>query len=303
MKRTRHPSPRGDSAYEREVLQTVAELADVGLLHPSSVLSVQFADPTRALVVTTHVDGTHLVDELFNEREKPANPIAENLGQLLASVHALPMRLVANERDGPRYIPSMFDHVLPSVDALPELTGAQVGIVRTLQRFPALVSEVEALRLAWSSSAFIHGDLSASNILLPRDEFTPVIADWELAGAGDPAWDTGTVLAEWLSYWVSSMPITQGIELDRLAAMAGISYVDVITAFRTFWHAYVRTRSFNDDERSRLHSLTVRMCGVRLFQKAMEYGYRSHAPTGREQLLMQVGMNCLLTPEHVLREV
>src|SRR6185503_14500397 len=95
------------------------------------------------------------------------------------------------------------------------------------------------------------------------------IVDWELAGSGDACWDVGSVLADYLSLWRSSVllldhrapgqPVDVRCRLERMQP-----------AMRAFWRTYVRCMQHEPAVANDLLLRTARFGAVRLLQSAVE---------------------------------
>ena len=90
------------------------------------------------------------------------------------------------------------------------------------------------------SSTGIFGGTTASRSQPPgsRRRTQTLLIDWELAGRGEAALDIGTVLAEYLSAWVGSIPIVEVATPGRLLSHARYPLRRMQPAIDAFWSAY-----------------------------------------------------------------
>ena len=90
----------------------------------------------------------------------------------------------------------------------------------------------------------IHGDVRWGNCLALRgasSRWTRLqLIDWELCGAGDPAFDVGAFLGEYLGAWLRSIPIANPRDAGRLRAHARLPLRRMRPALGAFWDAYAR---------------------------------------------------------------
>jgi aminoglycoside phosphotransferase (APT) family kinase protein len=120
----------------------------------------------------------------------------------------------------------------------------------------------------------IHGDLRWDNCQVvvasaprrPRVQFV----DWETAGVGDPSWDIGSILAECLSTWLLSAPVTRDAPPDDFLRLARLPLEGTRPAMRAFWAAYVARRRWDDDTASQWLRRSMQHAGARLVQTACE---------------------------------
>jgi Ser/Thr protein kinase RdoA (MazF antagonist) len=183
----------------------------------------------------------------------------------------------------------------PPLAALERLSGASLGLIRTLQASAEAGDALDELAARWTPRALIHGDLKWDNVLVTRrsaGSARVAIVDWELAGLGDPAWDVGSALGSLLGFWVLSVPHDE----PALAADASrYPLAAMQPAARAFWHGYARAapRSLGSD-RALLDG--VRWAGARLVQTGFERAQASQLP-GRDMLsLVQAGINVIREP-------
>ena len=138
-----------------------------------------------------------------------------------------------------------------------------------------LCDELEALRASWSEESIIHGDIRWDNCLVERDRIARrwrrlELIDWEVCGAGDPSFDLGAFLGEYLLAWLQSIPIADPAAPGRLLAHARIPLRRMRPAVRAFWDAYAMySRPTAAELSARLHRAT-RFAVVRLLTAALE---------------------------------
>lgn len=174
----------------------------------------------------------------------------------------------------------------------PGLSMGDLELVKQLQRYPEFRIELERLDRDWVATTRIHGDLSLDNVLVQSGspESSVTMVDWESAGAGDPCWDTGTVLGELAAFWVRSIPVAGGQAFDGLAAFP-IS--DLRAASRAFWDEYAQVM---DPGRSDALIRTLRFAGARLVQSAYEQTRELTTLTPQVTVLVQLGLNIMERP-------
>ena len=108
-----------------------------------------------------------------------------------------------------------------------------------IQENRSLASRIASLGDGLSAERLIHGDVRWENCVAvaarPGLRRTRVLLiDWELAGRGVPAFDVGSVLAEYLRVWVGSVPIAS----PSPPGQAGYPLARMQPAVGAFWSAY-----------------------------------------------------------------
>lgn len=79
----------------------------------------------------------------------------------------------------------------PSMEGSPP--GSAFSAVLELAREPDVQAALGHAASRWSRTAWIHGDVSANNVIVHRDRAS--LVDLEGAGLGDPAWDLATAVS------------------------------------------------------------------------------------------------------------
>jgi aminoglycoside phosphotransferase (APT) family kinase protein len=159
---------------------TVArEQAVVRRLAPSGAVPGALPQSTAAEIWLAPVEGTSLVQLSF----------AGDVGALSEAFAAAGTALAGLHRQPVAGAPTM-DLPWPMLDALPaHMHAAKYHDVpsRVLATARELADVAAAARASWTASAWAHGDVSASNVLVAADGAR--LIDWESAGLGDPSWD------------------------------------------------------------------------------------------------------------------
>ena len=145
----------------------------------------------------------------------------------------------------------------------------------------------------------MHGDLRWENCLaLPapgaRRRTRVLLVDWELAGRADPAFDVGSVLAEYLRVWVGSVPI---VEAGRPRPARRLRARHPLAAHAA-GHPRVLVVVPPRPARSRRRcGASIELAAVRLLQTAIERAQGLSAPSAHVVTLVQLADNMLRRPE------
>ena len=216
---------------------------------------------------------------------------ARALGRLLAALHRLRVDLA----DAPDPIWGL-DLPEPPYDLVLELSAGAQDVVARIQGSDVLCGRLAELRASLDGAgALVHGDLRWDNCLaLPapgaRRRTRVVMLDWELAGPCEPAFDVGSVLAEYLRVWVGSVPIVEPVDPGRLVARARHPLASMRPAMEAFWSAY---RHPGGPTLRRV----IEFGAVRLLQTAVERAQGVNAPTAHVVTLVQLADNMLRRPD------
>ena len=181
------------------------------------------------------------------------------------------------------------------------LSGASSGniaLVRILQSLTEAHPLMTTVQESCDANGFIHGDLRWANILVQVHDVETLgmirIIDWEMAGLGDPCWDVGTVLSEFVAFWALSIPVVGGEPYEGLAKCP---IEDMQPAMRAFWESYAEAMEFDRATARERLIKSVRFAGARLIQTAYERTQTMTHLTPHIYLLLQLSLNIMEGPE------
>jgi aminoglycoside phosphotransferase (APT) family kinase protein len=286
-----------DPALAREA-SVLRDLAPRGL--GSLVPAVVAYDPARRiLVLETEAEARNLREQYARRRFSTA--LARACGRALARLHRLPADAAgARPAELDPAWPLSWHH--PWLEQLSELSAAGIELLRLTQSSPDLCAALDGLRDSRRAETLIHGDARWDNwIALPaaasRARTRIVIADWELAGPGDPCMDLGAVLGDYLLAWLESIPVVDGRDPGRMLSHAQVPLARMRPSLRSFWTAYVEAGGEAMQQRA------VRFAAVRLIQAAVEQTQDSSELRARMVLALQFAANLLKRPEEAADRV
>lgn len=301
------PERPGTARYEAAVLDVLAGSRTAATLG-GRLAPLVGVDPDLGLIVIGLIPSTGNVREHHHrghDREEPLSvSIAAAIGATLATVHASGREFASAPRSPlARDLPQTFALTLPHLDMLTGSSAGMQDLLRFLHRTPELREPLDALAGSWSSQTLIHGDPRWDNWLLRAEELgadlaAPVaLVDWEFATIGDPGWDLGVALGDYLAAWVMGTPELPGAPLARGAGRSRYPLAAVRTASRSLWSSYVETATLlGDPALTPSPERTARFVGARLVQLAGEQMHRSTRLTPVAGGLLQLAANVFAAP-------
>jgi aminoglycoside phosphotransferase (APT) family kinase protein len=279
---------------EARVYRLLSEAAGVTMLLPR----VYAFDPERELLVLELFAG---VDDLRNyHRQRGRFPvsIAAQVGRALARLHALALADRARELRVPE--PAGFFLDRPGVGILHHFSSAAADLVRLIQRSDEVGERLEVLRSEWRLDAFIHHDARWDNVLITRSSHgAPVmkLIDWEAAGVGDPAWDLGSFLGDYVAFWINSIPLTGHVRADSYLDLARYPLAAMQPAVRACWNAYLATAELTGADAGALLHRAAAYAGIKLMETSLEHVQQAPECTMTAVTLLQVGANMVTHPQ------
>jgi aminoglycoside phosphotransferase (APT) family kinase protein len=263
-------------------------------------------DADRELLIIELFEGADDLRAYHHRRGRFPTSVAAQLGKALAQLHALPARAGAtmggHALDAPEPA-GLFLH-RPGLPVLHDLSGAGTDIVRLIQRSDGVFDVLESMRRQWRRDRFIHHDMRWDNVLVTRTASgKPALKliDWEAAGLGDPGWDLGGILGDYLACWITSIPLTGHDTPDRYLGLARYPLKAIQPALGALWNAYVAQAGLTASECRELLIATARYTGLKLMEMALEHVQHQPECNMTAVTLVQVGVNIVTSPEHAAR--
>ena len=261
-------------------------------LEPIHALMPRFRsfDPDRSILVVDLICNGANLSELHRNANAFPLDVARRLGELLARYHEvsardlLPRANTAIFQGVPPWILSF--HLMPR-GSMQNLSAGNGQFMAILQGHPDFGMALDRLRAAWRRNALIHGDMKFDNVVVcPGDESMHVV-DWELADAGDSAWDVASIMQAYLTWWIASL------RPDGSGAQYPLESIQ--PAILAFWEAYVSARGLAAEAGAELER-AVAYAGARMLQTVYESLTFAPALTQHAVWQVQACMNILKAP-------
>lgn len=283
-----------------------------------SVSEVLYFDEDNSIIVYRYL--TEYLDLAILYREANIFPteIAALIGNILAKLHRSTLNrqecrdFISQISSGSfQYQPGHLAQVLRRVE--PEIFSSMsvdcLKFFALYQRYESLGAAVEDISEHWHPCCLTHNDLKLNNILIhieweqllsqgkPLDESLLRLIDWERCNWGDPAFDLGTLLANYLSIWLNSFisnPAFEMVESLRLAVTPlEVIQPSIITLIRAYISSFPMVLKHRPDFLKRV----VQFTGLALINQiwGMLQYQKSFGNTGI--CMLQVAKSLLCHPE------
>lgn len=206
------PRAPGSVAHEAAVL---AQLHPIGLPVPRPVTTL--SGPASTVLVTEDLPARDPLDRRRAQAGGTSPEWAAAAGAALGRVHGarrcgVPERLPRTEPA--RRLLQTWTVVTPRDVALHG--DGFAGVVRQLRR-TGLLDVLDEVAGSWTPGTLIHGDITLADLLCaagPEEEHPVTVVRWETAGRGDPRWDVGCLVAEFLWAWLGRAELVADEGLD-----------------------------------------------------------------------------------------
>ncbi len=255
------------------------------------------------LVLDLVGDGGSLA-ELHRRRRRFGVATGTALGRALGTLHRITATASPGEQHRCRvrsHIPALLRLHHPTLDAFTWMSHAAIETIKLVQQSAHLHEHLDRLSDDWREDAMIHGDPRWDNWVIASGgaERTGVelkLVDWEMAGIGDPCWDVGVVLGEYVASWLLASPLVQGLEPAAVVALAPFPLERIRPASRAVWRSYTTTMRLDAAEADTWCIRTVRYAAAWLVQTAYERMLKTSTLTEDAIYLLQVSTNILDDP-------
>lgn len=270
-------------------------------------------NPTASILVSHYFSGTCDLDDFYQDTDFYAPLIAQTLAETVAQLHRTtfnqePYRafLLAQAGDSIIRTPTTFrkaDRLKPEVFGI--LCEDALEFFRLYQRFDSLKQAIA--QLTWQPSCLIHNDLKLTNVLVERSwaenptadppPGTIRLIDWERFLWGDPAFDVATILASYLSIWLSSLIVSTEVDIETALRLAPTPLEMLQPTLVTFMQVYLQNFPQIIEQDPLFLRRTIGMTGLCLIEKIKaRLSYRE--PFGNSGICkLQVAKSLLCQPE------
>jgi hypothetical protein len=246
---------------------------------------------------------------------------ARQLADALSVLHAVRLESLADVDEASRSTPGSCEALLsqskepwalaihhPGLDTLGDMSAASVQFVSTIQQYAPFEELLDGLRGEWRGTCLVHGDVKWANCLLSRAEAGARAAqlklvDWEFAGWGDPCWDVGSVFADYLNFWLLSMPVGEQVEPAELWGLARCPIERMQPALAAFWEHYCLRSGLGPVAGLPWLVRSVRYAAVRLLQLGFEQSQYASQLSSNTLLLLQLSLNMLQRPGQAMQQL
>ena len=187
----------------------------------------------------------------------------------------------------------------PNTSIFRDASAASLDLIRVIQQAHDFPEQLERVRASWTPGARVHGDVKWDNCLvvsLDGIDETVKLIDWEASTIGDPGWDIGSALSQYLSFWIFSIPVTGEIPPERFPQLAAYPLDSMKPALNACWGAYADALGLRPPEAATRLARAVELAAARLVQTGFEISQMQQGLTSSVVLHLQLAQNLLERP-------
>jgi aminoglycoside phosphotransferase (APT) family kinase protein len=168
-------------------------------------------------------------------------------------------------------------------------------LVRHLRR-TELLEELADAAGSWSSGVLIHGDVTLANVVCgpePADAGALWLTGWGTAGRGDPRWDVGCLIGDYLYSWLTRAELVADEGLDAWTVPADPPFAAVRAEICAAIDAYTAERAVDPGDRRQW----IRYAGFALVRRVFTAALTGTALPPRSLDHLQMAGQLLRRPE------
>lgn len=190
----------------------------------------------------------------------------------------------------------------PPPEIFASLSPANLQVLKMLQQNASIAAGLDGLRAEWTADTVIHNDLKGDNVLISTtaDGAQVRIVDWEMVQVGDGAWDVGSMLRDFLGYWLLSVPLSADLTPEQMLEDCTWPLTSMHPAARAFWSGYRTSAGLDAATASPFLLRSVRFAAARMAQGAYELSLTLQQPSNLAIAMLQLAANILADPHEAL---
>lgn len=303
VKQERIISSHGLSSIQNEAMiyQHVLRNNQAKLIQDSAprILAYNEAD---AVIVTEYIPNSLNLRDYHNKYSRFGISHALQLGRAMGVLHNLGESDLHQKQVMYRALPAIAKYTEPNFELFETMSHESLDLLTLMQNTQQINLTLGFLQKEWQYDSIIHGDLRSENYLAcslknPTTRQTRLkIIDWELAGLGDKAWDVGSILADYLLYWIQATPRSMQTQRSHELPHSKISLQSIQDPIRRFWQAYYEMAQMPYAYCKSCLIKSIKFCAARLIQHATELVQASNTLSGKIVHLLNLSSNIFENP-------
>ncbi len=320
---------KGDLLNEWRVHQLIDTLTDLNHLQYLISEALVFDHRGSILILRYLTDYVDL-ESLYSDRNEYPTAIAHRLGATLAEVHRSTcdrqdvktfllgenrLGKGSSRRVGDDYVPDFSTMLRPvTPETFGRVTSDVLKFYELVQRYESLGQAIAQLNGLYTPCCLTHSDLKFNNLLVHQDWQAQTsgdrsaeliwddaalirIIDWEKRLWGDPAFDLGCLVADYLKRWLKSLMASPDISIEVALQLATTPLERVQPSLRQLVQGYLchfpEVLELFPDFLSRV----MRFAGLALIE-SLQAHIHYYEPFGNVGICMlQVAKTLLCSPE------
>lgn len=302
--------------YEYLLHQLIANFSELKPIQTLIPELIKF-DSENSIIVTRYLSNQIGLDQFYQHHNNYSTQIAALVGNHLARLHRLTfnkpeyqeflVKHTGNENLGNTpYLLRSLERVGPGLFG--NICNDGIEFYKLYQRFPSLHQAVAELYSNYQSSCLIHGNLRLNKYILDNQDsvtnLTQVkLTDWENLNWGDPAFDLGVLIAQYLKLWLDSIYVDSETDLKLALSLATCPLERLQPSLGELLQGYLAEFPAILKKRPDFVNRVTQFAGLHLI-KSIQHNFEQRRPFGNGDICtLQVAKSLLCQPEQSISTV
>lgn len=258
----------------QEFLQQFPELDNYHQFLPE----VLHFDVENSIIVFRYLNNYRDLMDFYTKEKSFPTEIATAIGTILGTIH----RDTFNHQKYEEFFTkeavnfNQISHLIRGLERVePEIFGLVpddgLKFLALYQRYDSLGQAIAELGQAVQPCCLTHNDLKLNNILLRnnwQDSHNIIrLIDWERSGWGDPAFDLGTIIGNYVQIWLVSLVISNSLSIEESLRLAITPLEMLQPSIGALTKAYLKTFPEIIEHRPDYLQRVVQFAGFALIQQ------------------------------------
>jgi thiamine kinase-like enzyme len=215
----------GEFLIEYRIQEFLQQFPELGNYHQFLPEVLHF-DVENSIIVFRYLNNYRDLMDFYTKEKSFTKEIATAIGTILAKIH----RDTFNHQEYEDFFTknsvnfNQISHLIRGLERVePEIFGLVpddgLKFLALYQRYDSLGQAIAELGQAVQPCCLTHNDLKLNNILLRnnwQDSHNIIrLIDWERSGWGDPAFDLGTIIGNYVQIWLGSLVISNSLSIEE----------------------------------------------------------------------------------------
>lgn len=271
---------------------------------------------SHSIIVFNYLNNYCDLTDFYTKQQIFPAAIAAAIGASLATIHRTTFNrqeykefFAQHSEDSADDIPNFsrgLERLEPEIFGLVSLENLK--FFELYQRYESLGQAIAQLNDTFEPCCLTHNDLKLNNILLhnnwqhvaqgePSADSIVRLIDWENCAWGDPAYDLGTIIANYLKIWLDSLVISTAIDVETALRLAITPLEELQPSIVALTQAYFSNFPEILQQRTDFFKRVVQYVGFGLIEK-IQARIQYQEPFGNTGICMlQVAKTLLCHPE------
>lgn len=326
VKQERHDregNTAGEFLNEWRIQELLQQFLKLSHLRPM-ISEMLHYDAENSIIVFNYLNNYRDLSEFYTKENVFPTAIATSIGATLATIHCATFNhqeyqdfFACNSEDAPvnqtTKLASGLERISPEVFGQVPADGLKFFAL--YQRYDSLGKAISELVSTFNVCCLTHNDLKLNNVLLSNDWEQALfkteqpsnniirLIDWERSNWGDPAFDLGTIVGSYLQIWLSSLVVSQALDIQEALRLAMTPLEQLQPSIAALTKAYLINFPEILEHYSDFLKRVVQFSGLALVQQiqAMIQYQKSFGNTGI--CMLQVAKSLLCRPEQSIPTV